>query len=99
MRNVLPKVIKKKVLESAKSIGNKIRSLRVLYEGGLMSKKKYNVIRKCQTEILHGCYAPNILPYKPLPQFIKTIDISDVRDLREFCEEAGLNPVSGVYRS
>jgi len=48
---------------------------------------------------MQGCRAPNILPYKPLSQFIKTIDIDNGRDLREFCEEAGLNPVSGVYRS
>ena len=99
MKNVLPKVIKKKVLESEKSVSNKIRSVRVLYERGLMSKKGHNAIRKCPIEIFQGCYAPNILLYKRLSQFIKTIDIGDVRDLREFCEEAGLNPVSGVYRS
>ena len=52
-----------------------------------MSKKKYNATRKCPIEILQGCYAPNILPYKPLSQFIKIIDIGDVRDLREFCVE------------
>ena len=99
MKNVLPNVIKKNVLESEKAVSNKIRSVRVLYEGGLMSKRKYNAIRKCNIEILQGCYAPNILPYKPLSKFIKTIDIGDVKDLREFCQEAGLNPVSGVYRS
>ena len=41
MKKVLPNVIKKKALESEKSEANKIRSVRVLYEGGLMSKKKY----------------------------------------------------------
>jgi len=99
MKNVLPNIVKKKSFESEKSESNKIRSVRVLYEEGLMSKKKYNAIRKCPIEIMQGCRAPNILPYKPLSQFIKTIDIGNVRDLREFCEEAGLNPVSGVYRS
>ena len=52
-------------------------------------------------ECSHHCTipSPNILPYKRHSQFIKTIDIGDVRDLTEFFEEAGLNPVSGVYRS
>ena len=48
---------------------------------------------------MQGCPAPKILPYKPLSQFIKGIDISEVRDLKEFSEQAGLNLVSGVYRS
>ena len=56
MKNVLPTVIKKKVFESEKSVSNKIRSVRVLYEGGLMSKKKYNAIGKCPIEIFQGCY-------------------------------------------
>ena len=92
-------VIRKKVLESEKAESNKIRSVRVLYEGGLMSKKKYTALRKCPIEIMQGCPAPNILPYKTLSQFIKGIDIGEVRDLREFSEQAGLNPVSGVYRN
>lgn len=82
-----------------KSESNRIRSVRVLYEGGLMSKRKYNTIRKCPIEIMQDCHAPNILPYKTLSKFIKTVDIGDVKDLREFCMEAGFNPVSGVYRS
>ncbi|CAH3025764.1 unnamed protein product [Porites evermanni] len=48
---------------------------------------------------MQDCHAPNILPYKTLSKFIKTVDIGDVKDLREFCMEAGFNPVSGVYRS
>ena len=99
MEKVLPNVIKKKALESEKSEANKIKSVRVLYEWGLMSKKKYTAIRKCPVEMLQGCYAPNILPYKYLSLFTKTIDIGEVRDLRLFCQEEGLNPVAGVYRS
>ena len=64
-----------------------------------MSKRKYNAVRKCAIEIMQDCDAPNILPYKTLSKFIKTVDIGDVKDLREFCMEAGFNPVSGVYRS
>lgn len=47
MNKVVPNIVKKKVLESEKSESNRIRSVRVLYEGGLMSKRKYNTIRKC----------------------------------------------------
>ena len=89
----------KKVLESEKAESNKIGSVRVLCEGGLMSKNKYTALRKCQIEIMQRCPVPNILPYKTLSQFIKGIDIGEVRDLREFSEQAGLNPVSGVYRN
>ena len=64
-----------------------------------MSKKKYTVLCKCPIQIMQGVNGPNISPYKYLSQFIKTIDSGDVRDLREFCEEVGLNPVSGVYRN
>ena len=99
MNKVVPNIVKKKVLESEKSESNRIRSVRVLYEGGLMSKRKYNAVRKCAIEIMQDCHAPNILPYKTLSKFIKTVDIGDVKDLREFCMEAGFNPVSGVYRS
>ena len=50
---------------------------------GVNEQKKYTVLRKCPIEIMQGCPAPNILPYKPLSQFIKGIDIGEVRDLRE----------------
>ena len=57
---------------------------------------KYNAIWKCPIiEIMQDCHAPNILPYKTLSKFIKTVDIGDVKDLTEFCMEAGFNPVSG----
>lgn len=64
MNNVVPDIVKKKVLKSEKSESNRIRSVRVLYEGGLMSKRKYNAIRKCPIEIMQACHALNILPYK-----------------------------------
>lgn len=52
MNKVVPNIVKKKVLESEKSESNRIRSVRVLYEGSLMSKRKYNAIRKCPIEIM-----------------------------------------------
>lgn len=99
MKNVQPNVIKKNVLESEKAVSNKIRSVKVLCDGGLMSKRKNNAIRKCNIEILQGCYAPNILPYKPLSKFIKTIDISLLSDRILLNLLHHLSPVSGVYRT
>ena len=99
MNKVVPNIVKKKVLESEKSESNRITSVRVLYGGGLMSKRNYNAIWKCPIEIMQDCHALNILPYKTLSKFIKTVDIGDAKDLRKFCMEAGFNPVSGVYRS
>ena len=56
-------------------------------------------LRKCRIQIMQGVSGLNILPYKSLSHFIKTIDMGDVMDLREFFKEVGLNPVSGVYRN
>ena len=44
MKKVLLNVIRKQVSECEKSESNKIRSVRVLYEGGLMTKKKYTAL-------------------------------------------------------
>ena len=64
--------------EYVKSDANSIRSMRVLYEGGLISKRKYTSVRKNsdivkqsdngllrnpKTEIMQGCEIPKIIPY------------------------------------
>ena len=70
-----------------------IRSMRVMYEGGLLGKRKYTSVRNSsddlnepaekrqnneKAEILPGVEVPKILPYKTLMAFLKTIDIGDV---------------------
>ena len=45
MDSVVPSIVNSKVKEYEKSKANKIRSMRVLYESGLLGKRKYTSIR------------------------------------------------------
>ena len=79
--------------------------MRVLYEGGLISKRKYTSIRNSsdvvketgkkrknvKTEFMTGCEVPKILPYKTLMAFIRSIDIENLA--AKYCVEA----FPGVY--
>ena len=96
MNVIVPGILKYKVKEYVGSQANKIRSMRVLYEGGLLGKRKYTSVgnssdvlnepaekrqKNEKAEILPGVEVPKILPYKTLMAFLKTIDIGDVIDL------------------
>ena len=45
MNDIIPKIVKRRVQEYEKSDQNQLRSMRVLYEGGMVSKQKYTNIR------------------------------------------------------
>ena len=89
MNEIIPNLIKGKIKDYEKSRENQVRSMCVLYEGGLISKRKYTSIRNSsdvvketekkrkntKTEFLKGCEVPKILPYKTLMSFIRSIDI------------------------
>ena len=85
---VLPSIIKDKCKEyTCSKSNNQIRSMRVLYERGLIGKRKYTSIRNSsdvittgrnkrknkKAEILQGCEIPKILPYKNVAKVIKSI--------------------------
>ena len=73
------------------SIGN---SSYVLNEpAGKKRKKKHQ-----KTEILPAVEVPNILPYKTLMAFLKTVNIGEVKDLRTLDTELSEESVPGVYR-
>ena len=94
MEKVLPGIVKSKIKEYQLSTPNQVRSMRVLYEGGLIGKRKYTSIRnscdiietgdnkkrKCQ--IMEGCEIPKIIPYKTLMNYVKSINIGHVVDLQ-----------------
>jgi hypothetical protein len=44
-KQLVPKIVKKAVKEYENSDQNRVRSMRVLYEGGLVSSRKYTKIR------------------------------------------------------
>ena len=46
---VIPKIVKQKILEFEKSHANFVRSVNILYRGGIASKQKYNSIRSSLT--------------------------------------------------
>ena len=78
MDSVLSAIVNKKVKEYEKSEENMVWTARYLYDGNLISKRKYNNLRLCtyqrndaesvrgcqsQSEFMKGCVLPNILPY------------------------------------
>lgn len=85
----------------------------MLYEGGLISKRKYTCIRNSgdvvknpvngsprnpKAEFLHGCEVPKILPYKTLMSHIRNIDVGEVLPVEILAERLSVEAVSGVYR-
>ena len=113
MNSVIPSIVNSKVKEYEKSQANQIRSMRVLYESGLLGKRKYTSVRNSsdilnepgakkrknqKAEILPGVEVPKILPYKKLMSFLKTIDVGELKDLETLASELSTECVSGVYR-
>ena len=113
MKEILPKLLKSKVDEYVKSDANNVRSMRVLYEGGLISKRKYTsvrnssdivkqsdngLLRNLKTEIMQGCEIPKIIPYKTLMTHIRNIDIGEVLGLEILGEKFSTEAVPGFYR-
>ena len=113
MDSVVPSIVNSKVKEYEKSKANKIRSMRVLYESGLLGKRKYTSIRNSsdvlnesggkkkknqKAEILPGVEVPKILPYKNVMSFLKTTDVGELRDLQTLATELSTECVPGVYR-
>ena len=113
MKEILPKLLKSKVDEYVKSDANNVRSMRVLYEGGLISKRKYTsvrnssdivkqsdngLLRNLKTEIMQGCEIPKIIPYKTLMTHIRNIDIGELLGLEILAEKFSTEAVPGVYR-
>ncbi len=109
---ILPSIVKDKCKEYTTSQSNQIRSMRVLYERGLIGKRKYTSIRNSsdvvtatgnkkknkKAEILPGCEIPKILPYKNVTKVIRSINIGEVIGLEKLATELSLTSVPGVYR-
>ena len=84
----------------------------MVYEGGLISKRKYTSIRNSsdivketgkkrknvKTESMTGCEVPKILRYKTLMAFIRSIDIVEVLSLENLAAKYCVEAFPGVYR-
>ena len=78
---------------------NKVRSLRVLYDEGLIASRKYTKIRnggnvgqkgvksKKPAQLMDECPIPKYLPYKALMSFVRSIDIGEILDLEDLAKE------------
>lgn len=107
---IIPEIVQNKVKEYEKSEQNKIRSIRTLYEGGLMSKREYTAKRNCgdsrkddentdkSSEFMTGCKIPKVVPYKRMMSVINGIDIGLIKDLDTLAEKWALPSISGSYR-
>ena len=112
MHEIIPNVIKSKIKDYERSKENQVRSMRVLYEGGLISKRKYTSIRNSsdvvketdkkrknrKTEFMKGCEVPKILPYKTVMSFIRSIDIGELLSLESLAAKLSVEAFPGVYR-
>ena len=103
MRQIIPDVVRESITEYEKSQDNLIRSIDVLYSGGLMSKAKYKAARlassfkpkkrgdkrrKARIPIGRmGLKIPALVPYDQVIKFIKSIDMGVLKDVRDFCDD------------
>lgn len=112
MKKVLFYLVKESILIFENSFDNKIRSLRVLYSKGLLSKEKYKSIRfnffmnisKCGKKLgsfkfMLSVFLLKILFYEKLIIFVKSIDVGNVNDFKYFCYDLDVDEVvEGLYR-
>ena len=110
MGKVVPEIVKAKFKEFQLSQENQVRSMRVLYECGLIGKRKYTSMRnscditktcnnkKGKCEIFKGCEIPKIVPYKTLMKHVKSINIGEVVDLQTLAQKFSVESVPDVYR-
>ena len=84
---VIPSIISKQVKEFEGGKHNICRSLKVLYEDGLISKKKYKSIsRNVKATVGQSLSNPKLVYYDKLIAFIKPVDVQNVHD---FASEFG----------
>ena len=110
---VIPKLVKEELIKFEKSYENFVRSVNILYKGGIVSKQKYNAIRSslsmCSDEtgvhrkhinFMKNVPVPKLFTYKNLIKKINDINTSELYDVREtLCN--GLDEeskVDGKYR-
>ncbi|XP_028394468.1 uncharacterized protein LOC114518661 [Dendronephthya gigantea] len=106
MQKIIPMVVKTKTKEYEESHSNLVRSLKVLYTKGLLSKEKYKAI--CRSIISVPCTesspsvsSAKLVYYDKLIAFVKSVDIDNIKNFsNDFCQglEAFEDPVSGSYR-
>ena len=109
-KKIVPKLVNEAVKKYEHSKENQVRSLRLLYDGGLIASRKYTKIRnggdvgkksaksKKTVQFMNECPIPKYLPYKSLMSYVRSIDIGELSDLEDLSKELSLETVHGMYR-
>ena len=93
MKKVLPTIVNTGVKRYELGQSNLVRSVAVLYEGGIPSKSQYNRKRskeifendesgkKHQVTYMDKCKIPMLADYKTVMRFVNSVDIGELRDI------------------
>ena len=87
LNKVVPKIVKENVAKFESSFENKLRSVRVLYSNGLLSKEKYKSVclnmstcfngasnKRSSLKFMHDVTVPKLPSYPKLLQFVNSIN-------------------------
>ena len=98
----IPDIVKKTIREYEKNEADMIRSVSVLYSGGLMSKLKYQRTRsiisfdseessaRARLKINNSIEIASLVEYCKVMAFVKSVQVDELKDFKEFCAE-GIN--------
>ena len=93
MKKVLPSIVNTAVKKYEHGKNNLVRSVGVLFEGGISSKKQYNRKRsrevfeidasgkKHQVTYMNKCKVPKLTDYKTVMKFVNAVDIGEVKEI------------------
>ena len=108
-KKVLPAIVSPHVNSFNSSKANEVRSLAIMYRGGILSKRKYSAVvssgmrqyceRDQRTKYLHlmnGVRVDRLLPYKDLVKVIRSEDIGQLNDIPIAAD--GHARVAGFFR-
>ena len=112
-KDVIPDIVQSSVKSFDKSSKNVIRSVSVLYRGGILSKRKYSSVRSSvfdydvvhkkrkRSEFREGCKVPALVPYKGLMEFIGEQNIGKLNNIPQALAEREIEKeskkISGKY--
>ena len=108
VHSIVGRIVAPKVRQFEESKKNVIRSIALLYRGGILSKRKYRAIhasyirqyqeetKSCSTlQVVPGLRVPRTLPYNKVMKYVRGMDIGELCPLPQV---EGLMPVPGFYR-
>jgi hypothetical protein len=111
--HVLPKIIKERISIFESSLENKVRSIKVLYRKGLMSKEKYKSVRlnlstsyvnhkthkRTGLKFMNNTCVSKILHYGKLIEFVNSVNIGNLKYFKtDYYDLGDDDQINGAYR-